>query len=364
MKMKISHTRFLLIGNQEVTDLEFPACLEKKTNSARIDAQTITNYASDSVFQFPEVLPSLAVSFQISPCPLRLGEFLVRMDVVNRTNSKSFQVHQLSSVGNAWEISLLQPIDAIFPSDLLLAGQALSCFFKLKLLLDGINLLFIDESVSGIVFSEVSSCSWNSRKSVPIDDEYSSTSPHEGSDVSLSHGSNDLLFDISRSPLVDFHHYERVHRGTANQLKMTIHNSSKDAASIRIDTSDSTSIGNTTSVSSGNEAGWYDLSLLNDVTVTSDVLGTQVGKSLSRECISPFIWSGTSSTRIKLEPMSTTEIPLPICVFSPGTYDLSNYSLHWKFCPSNDQVNQWNGTRQSLGTCQGHPYCLTVLQSS
>ena len=78
------------------------------------------------------MLPSLAVSFQISPCPLRLGEFLVRMDVVNRTSSKSFQVHQLSSVGNEWEISLLQPIDAIFPSDFLLAGQALSCFFKLE----------------------------------------------------------------------------------------------------------------------------------------------------------------------------------------------------------------------------------------
>ena len=63
----------------------------------------------------------------------------------------------------------------------------------------------------------------NSRKSVPIDDEYSSTSPLEGSDVSLSHGSNDLLFDISRSPLVDFHHYERVHRGTANQVEHNVY---------------------------------------------------------------------------------------------------------------------------------------------
>ncbi|PSS15857.1 Trafficking protein particle complex subunit like [Actinidia chinensis var. chinensis] len=453
MKMKISHPRFLIIGNQEVMDREFPACLEKKTNS---DAQAKTNYASDTVFQFPEdalihgetpfvwplwiraathgnismditvyyemgdtstvmnyrtlrihynleVLPSLDVSFQISPCSLRLGEFLVRMDVVNRTSSKNFQIHQLSSVGNEWEISLLQPIDAIFPSELLLAGQALSCFFKLK----------------------------NSRKSVLIDDENSSTAPLEGSDVSLSHRSHDLLFDICRSPLVDFHHSERVHQGMENQeksntvdfilisrqqrsegdseehnslnilshhacacsiastspvwwlvegprtihhnfsasiceikLRMTIRNSSKDPASIRIDPSDSTSIGNTTSVSSGNEAGWYDISLLNDVKVTSDVLGTRSGKSLSRECVSLFIWSGMSSNRIKLEPMSTTEIPLQICVFSPGTYDLSNYFLHWKILPSNEHVNQGDGTRQSSGTCQGHPYFLTVLQSS
>ncbi|GFY97981.1 tetratricopeptide repeat (TPR)-like superfamily protein [Actinidia rufa] len=244
MKMKISHPRFLILGNQEVMDLEFPACLEKKTNSACSDAQAKTNYASDTVFQFPEdalihgetpfvwplwiraathgnismyitvyyemgdtstvmnyrtlrihynleVLPSLDVSFQISPCSLRLGEFLVRMDVVNRTSSKNFQIHQLSSVGNEWEISLLQPIDTIFPSELLLAGQALSCFFKLK----------------------------NSRKSVLIDDENSSTAPLEGSDVSLSHRSHDLLFDICRSPLVDFHHSERVHQGMENQEK-------------------------------------------------------------------------------------------------------------------------------------------------
>ena len=56
----------------------------------------------------------------------------MRMDVINRTSSESFQFHQLSSVGNEWEISLLQPMDTVFPSDFLVAGQALSCFFKLK----------------------------------------------------------------------------------------------------------------------------------------------------------------------------------------------------------------------------------------
>lgn len=60
----------------------------------------------------------------------------MRMDVVNKTSSESFQVHQLSSVGHQWEISLLQPVDAIFPSQSLMAHQALSCFFMLKVCAD------------------------------------------------------------------------------------------------------------------------------------------------------------------------------------------------------------------------------------
>lgn len=447
MKMKISHPRFLIIGNREVMDIEFPACLERKTKSAWSDAHANDTH-DDRVFIFPEdalvygetpfiwplwlraathgnislyltlyyemgdastvmkyrllrmhynleVLPSLDVSFLLRPSPLQLHEFLLQMDVINRTSSKTFQIQQLSSFGNNWEISLLQPLDAIFPSELLLAGQALSCFFKLK----------------------------NARKSAITEVEDSVVGPSEGSDVSLRRGCNEPLFDIYRPPLVGFHHYERMDQGTSNQenpntvdlilislqsrsegnpeqrdspnffshhschcsiastspiwwlvegprtihhnfstsfceikLKMTIHNSSNEVSSIRIDTSDSTSSSNaTTSVPSGNEEGWHDLSVLNDVKATSVV------KSASQECISPFIWSGASSTQIKLEPTSTTEIPLQICVFSPGTYDLSNYVLHWTLLPLDDQGA---GTRQSSGTCQGHPYYLTVLQSS
>jgi len=74
----------------------------------------------------------LDVSFQISPSRLRLQEFLVQLDVVNKTSSESFQVYQLSSVGHRWEISLLQAPDTIFPSQSLKAGQAISCFFTLK----------------------------------------------------------------------------------------------------------------------------------------------------------------------------------------------------------------------------------------
>ncbi|CAK9152962.1 unnamed protein product [Ilex paraguariensis] len=453
IKMRINHPRFLNIGNPEVMNMEFPACLVKKENSI----QSNTNKASDSVFVFPEntvirretplswplwlraaapgnislylticfemgdestvmryrtlrmhynleVLPSLDVSFQISSCPSRLQEFLVRMDVVNRTSSESFQVHQLSFVGKQWEISLLQPIDTVLPLQFLMAGQALACFFKLK----------------------------NCRKPGTDEDKVLSLAPLDRTDARLRHGSSEALFDVYNSPLIDFHHYERVHQEMSDQghqgtidfilmtqmqsdnnpglpnsrnvfshhvchcslastspiwwqmdgpcifrhnfsasfceinLRMTIHNSSDVVASIRIKTSDSNSsvspFNSATSVSSGDEAGWHDMSLSNDGKVTSDVLATRVGKSLSPDCVSPFIWSGSSSTRIKLDPLSTTKIPLQICVFSPGTFDLSDYVLHWNLLSPDDQEDDEAGKRPSSGTCQGHPYYLTVLQ--
>lgn len=55
----------------------------------------------------------------------------MRMDAVNKTTSESFHINQLSTVGCQWEISLLQPVETMLPSELM-AGQALSCFFKLK----------------------------------------------------------------------------------------------------------------------------------------------------------------------------------------------------------------------------------------
>ncbi|KAL1196583.1 hypothetical protein V5N11_031047 [Cardamine amara subsp. amara] len=72
----------------------------------------------------------------------------------------------------------------------------------------------------------------------------------------------------------------------------------------------------------------------------------------------PFIWSGLSSTKVQIQPLSTTEIPLQISVFSPGIYDLSSYKLNWEL---SGHENASSST--SSGTCQGYPYYLTVLQS-
>ncbi|XP_065855905.1 uncharacterized protein [Euphorbia lathyris] len=446
LKMNISHPRFLSIGNHEDLDLELPDCLEKKKNSTRNDIPADSKKVSRGPFLFPkhisiekekpllwpiwlraavpgnislyiviyyevgdasgimkyrtlrmhynlQVLPSLDVSFTISPCPSRLQEFLVRMDVVNKTSSESFQVNQLSSVG-LWEISLLQPADTIFPSSLI-AGQALSCFFMLK----------------------------TRRKSLRAEEKNSVLSSFLGSDVKLApDGSTDTLFDISTSPLADFHDCERLHQEKSNReaantadfilisrplktdtnpenssqsrifshhachcstgssspiswivdgprmrhhnfsasfceinLKMTIYNSSEAVASVGVNTIDSTSSSN--SVTSGNETGWHNMPTVTDIKVTSESPRTNAENSPAPERLFPFVWSATSSTRIQLGPLSSTEIPLQISVFSPGTFDLSNYVLTW-----NLNVGE-KKTTQTSGTCPGYPFYLTVLQS-
>ncbi|KAF7818861.1 trafficking protein particle complex subunit 8 [Senna tora] len=464
LKMKISHPRFLNIGSPENIKSEFPSCL-MKIDSVPSGANANPSNMSDTVFLFPEgtsvqgvtpfswplwfraavpgdislyisiyyemgdissviryrtlrlqynlqVLPSLDVSFQISPSPLRLREFLVRMDVVNKTASESFQVNQLSSIGSDWEISLLQPPETIFPSLSLMAGQAISCFLTLK----------------------------NCRRILTFEDTGSSISMPIRSDIKLvPQGSEDPVYNMSSEPLVNFHHYERqqqefsheplgdlntvdfvlisrplqsdtnasfsdpphvmshhaCHCSTAStgpiswlvdgprtlhhdfsasfceiNLKMHLYNSSGATAFVRINTLDYTVTGgqlNPLSVvqsvtPSDNQAGWHDITPVNEVKVTSNVTGSQPGKSLSLGSVSPYIWSGSSSTNVHLEPMSSAQIPLQICVFSPGIYDLSNYVLHWNLLPE-DRGGQ-DETRQPSGKCLGYTYYLTVLQST
>ncbi|XP_048236072.1 trafficking protein particle complex subunit 8 isoform X2 [Ricinus communis] len=459
LKMKISNPRFMSIGNGEDLNCEIPECLEKKTEFEQISVPADSKKELHDIFVFPEdisierekplswplwlraavpgkislymvvyyemgdassimryrtlrmqydlqVLPSLDLSFAISPCPSRLQEFLVRMDLVNKTSSESFQVNQLSCVGHQWEISLLQPPDAIFPSQSLIAGQAFSCFFMLK----------------------------SRRKSLGTGEKILSLSRFPGSDVRLTpEDSKNTLFDISSSPLADFHDYERLQHETSNQesvntvdlilisrllksdnatgisnpphlfshhachcstastspiswivdgprfrrhkfsasfcevnLRMPVYNSSDAVASVAINTLDSTSgngqLSDASAVTSRNQTGWHHLSLENDIKIISDVPETNVARLQSPESVSPFIWSGSSSTRIQLEPLSSTEIPLQICVFSPGTYDLSNYVLNWNLQPVNNEGNVGE-TTQISGTSPGYPYYLTVLPS-
>ncbi|KAJ7942954.1 Trafficking protein particle complex subunit 8 [Quillaja saponaria] len=380
LKMKVSHSRFLNIGNRENLTTQFPACLEKERDSGQSGALANSDM-SHEVFLFPEdtliqgempflwplwlraavpgyislyisiyyemgdissviryrtlrlhynlqVLPSLDVYFQISPSPLRLQQFLVRMDVVNRTSTESFHLHQLSSLGNQWEISLLQPPDSIFPLHSLKAGQGLSCFFMLK------------------------SC----RKLSNSEDTISSISTPLASDVRLvPQGSGDSVYDITRSPLVDFHHCERLQQESSQQgdlnaidfilisrtlkinadpgfcnaphlishhschcsvasaapiswlvegpgtlhhnfssfcevkLKMTIYNSTGATTFVRMKTFNSSSnVGRLTGVNAiqsatpGNQAGWHDVSLVNEIKVASNIPGTQhlIGKCL------------------------------------------------------------------------------------
>ncbi|XP_019455479.1 PREDICTED: trafficking protein particle complex subunit 8-like isoform X1 [Lupinus angustifolius] len=462
LKMKVSDPRFLIIGNHGDMKSEFPACLTKKTDSSvQSDVHANNSILSDTVFLFPEgtsvqgetpflwplwfraavpgeislylsiyyemedissvikyrtlrlhynvqVLPSLDVSFQISPSRLRIQEFLVRLDVVNKTSSECFQVSQLSSIGQNWQISLLQSPDTIFPSQSLMAGQAVSCFFTLK---KSSTISTFEDNISTVSVT---------------------------SDVRLVPQSNeDLVYNVNSAPLVNFHHYERLqqelshevdlntidfvlisrplksnsnlsfsdpphvmshhasHSSTAStgpiswlldgpqtlhhdfsesfceiDLKMHLYNSSVATVFVRIDTSDSAGIIRHTnsfdavqSATPDNQAGWHDVSTVNELKVTtSNALETQPGKALSLEGVSPYIWSGSGSTSVHIEPMSSMEIPLQICVFSPGTYDLSNYTLSWNL-PSKVPGDS-NETKHTSGKCLGYKYYLTVLQSA
>ncbi|KAK3031415.1 hypothetical protein RJ639_036156 [Escallonia herrerae] len=224
LKMKISHPRFLNVGNPEDVNTVFPACLERKDSFAPSNAKDATIHGG-TPFVWPlwlraaapghislyitlyyemgdlsavmryrtlrmhyvlEVLPSLDVSFHISPCPSKMEEFRLRMDVANRTKSESFKVLQLSSVRKEWGISLLQPIETNFPLESLSAGQALSCFFKLK----------------------------NDRTLAPTEEKVPVLSNVQGTDVRLGSDTREPVLDTCSSPLIDFHHYERVHQPT------------------------------------------------------------------------------------------------------------------------------------------------------
>ncbi|PIA54301.1 hypothetical protein AQUCO_00900680v1 [Aquilegia coerulea] len=461
LKMKISHPRFLYPGSFEDIEAKFPSCLEKQidcklkglhASSIQLSSNLLFSFPEDvtiqggTTFSWPlwlraaspgsiplyisiyyemenvssdmryrtlrihyniEVLPSLDVSVQINPSPSRLSEFLVRMDIVNKTGSESFQLKQLSFVGCEWEISSLPPNGTACTSQLLIAGQALSSFFKLK--------------------CDKSTC----------EPTTSSLSTLVGSDVSFGPEAG-VLFDISRTPLADFHRYERLHQEKAEEgdpsnidfiliaqpqesiggssaparlfchhachcsiasqipiswrmdgpqalhhdfsssfceigLCMTIHNSSDYVVSVRIHTpgpqsstgqlSDATGIAQSPRLA-GNQEGWYDVSLVNDIKVTSDVMGTLSGKPASLDSTAPYIWSASSSTKIEVGPMSSTKVPLQVSLFSPGTYNLSNYNLHWSLLlPSNKDGLDRDQVRQTSGTIQGHSYYLTVLQS-
>lgn len=144
-------------------------------------------------------------------------------------------------------------------------------------------------------------------------------------------------------------------------LKMRLYNSSGATASVRIDTLDFA--GSVVQPATpDNQAGWHDVTPVNELKVTSNVPETQPGKALSLDSVSPYIWSGSSSTNLHLEPLSSAEIPLQICVFSPGTYDLSNYVLNWNLLSQNQ--GDGDQTRKDSGKCQGYKYYLTVLQST
>lgn len=145
------------------------------------------------------------------------------------------------------------------------------------------------------------------------------------------------------------------------KIKMVIRNTSDGLSSVSINTIDCLAdAAAPATTSSGNQSGWrYLASVTEEMKLTSDVMGSRLGKPpSSMENSPPFVWSGLSSTKVQIKPLSTIEIPLQISVFSPGIYNLSSYKLNWEL-----SEHEKASSSTSSGTCYGYPYYLTVLQS-
>ncbi|KAM3260886.1 hypothetical protein ACQJBY_051880 [Aegilops geniculata] len=447
IKMKISHPRFVIPGDSSDLDLEFPQCLRKHVQS---DSNTVSEGTKENVkgslFAFPqgikiqggttfswpiwfhaatpgnfslylslyyemesttdipyrtlrmhynvEVLPSLDVSFAISMCSSRLQEYIVRMDVINKTPSDSFALNQLSCVGTKWAVSTLPSRDSISFVETIPANQALSCFFKIK-----------DLSTSSCIEAADGSC---------------------GSDIVLSPGGSTDVFDVSRTPITDFHYQERHQQGKLAKvprglldfiliskavdvnsskseqllshhtchcsalsqnpvwwlmegpqtithdfskscceanIQLVIHNSSEHNTTVRVVTSDCMAEKSQTAPShesASGQGGWHDVSLENDIKAIASTKGAHSQKQ-SSESISPFVWCSLSSAQVDLKPDSSAKIPLKVCIFAPGTYNFSTYELHWKVHSSESGHVDENVTS---GGGQGYPFYVNVLQGS
>uniref|UniRef100_A0A0E0KJW9 Trafficking protein particle complex subunit 8 n=1 Tax=Oryza punctata TaxID=4537 RepID=A0A0E0KJW9_ORYPU len=484
IKMKLSHPRFVIPGDLSEVDLEFPQCLRKHVQSeiSTVSTKRTQGDAKGLLFAFSQdikiqggatfswpiwfhaatpgnfslyislyyemespseityrtlrmhynielrvvsgflakfkvvegvVFPSLDVSFAIRMCSSRLKEYIVRMDVLNRTPSESFILHQLSCNDSKWAISTLPLCDSISSIETVSANQSVSCFFKIK-----------DLGTDSCKKAENSSC--------------------RSDMLFLSReGNSNTEFDVSRSPITDFHYQERYQQGSLPSLsqmmtyigfitvqgprdlldfiliskavggnysksepdvqllshhvchcsaidqspiwwfmegprtvahdfsksyceaniQLVIHNSGQHNISARVVTYDSVPDKSQTvnmQDSNSNQGGWYDVSLENDIKAISTAKGTHYQKQ-SSESISPFVWCSLSSAQVELKPDTSTKVPLKVCIFMPGTYNFSNYQLQWKVHSS--EVGQVDENQRSGGG-QGHPFYVSVLQDA
>ncbi|KAF3773985.1 hypothetical protein EJ110_NYTH54143 [Nymphaea thermarum] len=296
-----------------------------------------------------EVLPSLDVSFQIIRSPSRLDEFLVRMDVVNNSRTDSFWLHQVSVVGDHFYLSShiledekkhgspnsshVDKIDigqhkSICPGQMLPDGQKASHLFKIIVctLIFAVNVFIIDNMCP---------ISW------------------------LMEGPHTVIHDFAKS-------------FCEMRFQVTVQNSSDAVAFIRLvmfnQAENEVQLSDVGQLSGASEeGGWHEISLGNSGKVLSDLLAqSSPSRKQSSKSISSYVWTGSSSTKVKLEPLSSAVIPLNLCIFAPGVYDLSNYELQWDIKPCNEGNDGFrrDSSKRTAGTSLGHPFYLTALQSA
>ncbi|KAH9302440.1 hypothetical protein KI387_014023 [Taxus chinensis] len=547
IKLKINHPRFLMVGEQDDLDAEFPLCLEAQQNNkinARCgngnDSNILIN-SNNSIFTFPkdikieggstllwplwlhtgeagnislsisiyyetempsehmtyrtlrmhydvQVVPSLDISVHIIPCPSKLQDFLLRLDILNQNTSETFWLRQISCVGMQWKLASLLPSSfdisasdnsnpsalstaylsaSVCPSQLLPAGQALSLFFKLmdsKSSTSNVLRSFNDcqqfnsdvrlgppsssEPLIDIAAGPLSKfhleervAQKNSRQSSSYSDaSYIQTQQYGTVDLILTAEQQDEAGSRGLDHLTDVRRITSHHICNCSvtsdcpiwwlmegpktvihdfstlpfceiKFYLTIRNCSTESISVKIETSDNgLKLGETSETvqasATQTQSGWHDVSLETDDTgkVISDpgqgpsiISSNELSEFQTVGPCFPFMWCALSCANIKeLGSWSSFTVPLSISVFAPGIYDLSNYRLMWKLHPDmngpcsklevtstfsadrfdnfhrplpniQDETNRSsaNATERIFsGIALGHPFLLTVLQSS
>lgn len=145
------------------------------------------------------------------------------MDVMNKTPSESFVLHQLSCVGGKWAVSVLPSCSSIKSVETVSENQAVSYFFKIKVESPFFNKLSDTEHFNVSYFPLLYSCIFKVviyfpnacffLKDCEADSCEKAESDNCTSDMALCPGSSTDLFDIALSPLADFHYQERYRQG-------------------------------------------------------------------------------------------------------------------------------------------------------
>ncbi|KAJ7523216.1 hypothetical protein O6H91_18G041600 [Diphasiastrum complanatum] len=110
-------------------------------------------YRTVRISHILQVLPSLCLSVQISPCASQIEQCLLRLDIENQHSSESFWLRQVSCIGHEWCITPLNSVTAehgensetgdatvkeaflsssVSPPQLLPSSQTSSFFFQLQ----------------------------------------------------------------------------------------------------------------------------------------------------------------------------------------------------------------------------------------
>ncbi|XP_024543290.1 trafficking protein particle complex subunit 8 isoform X1 [Selaginella moellendorffii] len=436
IKLKTSHPAFLMFGEQGDLDLEFPNCLEMRNDGQPKDIQC---EHGSSIFHFPEktflegvstflwplwlhashdgkvsfktvlyfepcedttslkyrtlrmvhsvqVIPSLQVSVGISSCPVKLDQYLLRMDVANVHPSDSFWLRQASSIGDDWCFSAVQPqvleqadndetlkaaflSSSVSPSQLLPATQSSSFFFQLRRDVEtkhggGTVRLGPPSSEEPLINISSGPLSYfhQQEKIVQIKTSQQDARYQTVDIVLITGQQDDMITEKAAGSQRDFriasHHvchcrvegsqplvwamegprclaHDFATQGLCEvPVFLALRNCSQLTASVKVETCDWNDTGD-----GGAKAGWRSASPPPTLEALASS-GTESSARSDRKLASsgPYVWCCSKSvTSLELAPGASTRVPLCVGVLAPGMYDLSNYRISWRLLEAGKQ---------------------------